>query len=111
MDDLRATRALDALGNDKRLAIYRLLVRAGDGGLAVGDIQRALGIPASTLSHHVAWLSRAGLVAQKRQGREIRCRADYEIMRGLVGYLTEACCVGVRLEADDAIPKLSAAPA
>jgi DNA-binding transcriptional ArsR family regulator len=95
MDDLSAARALEALGNPKRLAIYRLLVRAGDHGLAVGDVQRALGIPASTLSHHVAWLGRAGLVTQERLGREIRCRVDYGVMRGLVGFLTEACCVGV----------------
>jgi len=111
MDDPHATRALGALGNDKRLAIYRLLVRAGDGGLAVGDIQRALGIPASTLSHHVAWLGRAGLVAQERQGREIRCRADYATMRDLVGYLTDACCIGVRLAADDTESELADVPA
>jgi ArsR family transcriptional regulator, arsenate/arsenite/antimonite-responsive transcriptional repressor len=101
MDNSHAARALDALGNDKRLAIYRLLVKAGDGGLVVGDIQRALGIPASTLSHHVAWLSRASLVTQERRGREICCRADYETMHRLVGYLTDSCCIGVRPETAD----------
>jgi len=110
MDDLDATRALDALGNAKRLAIYRLLVRAGDEGLAVGDVQRALGIPASTLSHHVAWLGRAGLVTQERRGREIRCRADYGVMHALVGYLTDACCVGVALTAEDAETEIADAP-
>jgi len=111
MNDLDAARALDALGNAKRLAIYRLLVRAGDDGLAVGEVQRALGIPASTLSHHVAWLGRAGLVTQQRHGREIRCRADFGVMHALVGYLTDSCCVGVRLAAEDAATDFAAAPA
>ena len=111
MNDPDAASALDALGNVKRLAIYRLLVRAGDGGLAVGDVQRALGFPASTLSHHLAWLSRAGLVAQERRGREIRCRADYPVMHALVGYLTDSCCVGVRPAADDAATDLAGVPA
>lgn len=111
MDDFSAVRALNALGNAKRLAIYRLLVKAGDAGLAVGDVQRALGIPASTLSHHVAWLCRAGLVSQERQGREIRCRADYGVMHALVGYLTDACCVGVRLETEGAELERAGAPA
>jgi DNA-binding transcriptional ArsR family regulator len=110
MNDLDAARALDALGNGKRLAIYRLLVRAGDGGLAVGDVQRGLAIPASTLSHHLAWLGRAGLVTQERHGREIRCRADYGVMHTLVGYLTDSCCVGVR-PAADAATDLADAPA
>jgi ArsR family transcriptional regulator, arsenate/arsenite/antimonite-responsive transcriptional repressor len=111
MDDTDAARALDALGNVKRLAIYRLLVRAGDDGLAVGDVQRALGIPASTLSHHVAWLGRAGLVTQERQGREIRCRADYGVMHALVDFLTDSCCVGVRPAANDAETDFAGAPA
>ena len=111
MNDPDAARALDALGNVKRLAIYRLLVRAGDGGLAVGEVQRALGFPASTLSHHLAWLSRAGLVAQERHGREIRCHADYAVMHALVGYLTDSCCVGVRPAADDAATDLAGVPA
>jgi len=101
MDEPAAARALEALGNAKRLAIYRLLVRAGDGGLSMGDVQRALAIPASTLSHHVTRLCRAGLVTQERRGREIRCRVDYPVMRGLVGFLTDQCCVGVRVETEE----------
>ena len=92
MNDLDAARALDALGNVKRLAIYRLLVRAGDGGLAVGDVQRALGFPASTLSHHLRGLIEVGLVAQERRGTTLVCRANYPAMKTLIGFLADECC-------------------
>jgi DNA-binding transcriptional ArsR family regulator len=81
--------------------LYRLLVRAGDDGLNVGDLQRLLEVPPSTLAHHLATLARAGLVTQERRGREVISRADYPAMRALVAYLTEQCCTGVRLEGDD----------
>ena len=88
---------LAALGNRTRLRLFRLLVRAGAEGLNVGQIQAQLEIPASTLAHHLAALSRAGMVEQEKQGREVICRANYEAMNALVGYLTEACCSGVKL--------------
>jgi DNA-binding transcriptional ArsR family regulator len=81
--------------------LYRLLVRAGDDGFNVGDLQRLLEVPPSTLAHHLATLARAGLVTQERRGREVISRADYPAMRALVAYLTEECCTGVRLEGDD----------
>lgn len=87
-----ATR-LEALGNPTRLAIYRLLVRAGDGGLAVGRIQDQLGIAASTLSHHLKSLIIVGLVTQERDSRTLICRANYPMMRGLVDFLAAECCV------------------
>jgi DNA-binding transcriptional ArsR family regulator len=83
---------LEALGNMTRLAIFRLLVRAGDGGLAVGDIQRRLAVPASTLSHHLQRLTHVGLMSQERRGRVLVCRADFAAMDGVVAYLTEECC-------------------
>ena len=101
MREQRAADGLAALGNRTRLRLYRLLVRAGDDGLNVGDLQRLLEVPPSTLAHHLATLARAGLVAQERRGREVISRADYPAMRALVGYLTEQCCTGVRLEGDD----------
>jgi ArsR family transcriptional regulator len=97
----RAADGLAALGNRTRLRLYRLLVRAGDDGFNVGDLQRLLEVPPSTLAHHLATLARAGLVVQERRGREVISRADYPAMRALVGYLTEQCCTGVRLEGDD----------
>jgi DNA-binding transcriptional ArsR family regulator len=101
MSEQQAANRLAALGNPTRLRLYRLLVRAGDDGLNVGDLQRLLEVPASTLAHHLASLTRAGLVTQERRGREVVSRADYAAMRALVGYLTEECCSGVRLSGDD----------
>jgi DNA-binding transcriptional ArsR family regulator len=95
-------RALAALGHETRLAIYRLLVKAGDAGLNVGEIGRHLGAPPSTLAHHLGALVDAGLVIQERHGREVINRADYEAMRRTVGFLTAECCTGVRLSEDDA---------
>lgn len=95
MDLHHAARCLEKLGNPTRLEIFRLLVRAGAEGLAVGDIQEHLAIPASTLSHHVAQLVNVGLVRQERQGRVLRCTPDYRLMDSLMAYLTEECCRGV----------------
>ena len=86
---------LEKLGHPNRLAIFRLLVRAGHDGLAVGDIQRHLGVPASTLTHHIAQLVSAGLVQQTREGRVLRCPADYARMEDIMGALTAECCSGV----------------
>jgi DNA-binding transcriptional ArsR family regulator len=87
---------LEALGNPTRLKIYRALVRAGDSGLSVGKLQAKLEIAASTLSHHLKSLMMVGLIAQERQSTTLICRANYDVMRGLVAFLVEECC------ADDA---------
>ncbi len=89
---------LTALGNRTRMRLFRLLVRAGEDGLNVGTLKRRLEIPASTLTHHLATLTRAGLVIQERQGREVISSADYDAISGLVAYLTEECCTGVPAE-------------
>ncbi len=86
---------LEKLGHPNRLEIFRLLVRAGRGGLAVGEIQRHLGIPGSTLTHHIGQLVAAGLVRQTREGRVLRCTAAYERMDDIVAALTAECCAGV----------------
>ena len=88
----RAADQLGALGNETRLRLFRLLVRAGPEGLNVGALQDRLAIPASTLAHHLGALVSAGLVRQSRHGREVRSALDYEMVSGLIGYLTEACC-------------------
>lgn len=90
-------RALAALGHDARLSIFRLLVKAGDGGLRVGDIGGHLGLAPSTLAHHLTALVDAGLVVQEKQGREVFNRVDYPAMRRVVGFLTSECCAGVAL--------------
>lgn len=89
----RVADRLAALGAPVRLRLIRLLVRAGDEGLTVGDLQRRLEMPASTHAHHLAALVRAGLVHQERRGREVFCRADFVAVRGLGEYLSDQCCV------------------
>ena len=95
MDLEQAANCLEKLGNPTRLHIVRLLVKAGPDGLTVGEIRRHLGIPASTLSHHILHLVGAGLVHQQREGRVLRCRPGFELIEGLIAMLTEECCAGV----------------
>jgi ArsR family transcriptional regulator len=94
MKSKAAIEALSALAQETRLAIFRLLVRQGPDGLPAGAIGERLDIPAPTLSFHLAQLSRAGLVAARREGRSILYAADYRGMNGLLTYLTEDCCQG-----------------
>lgn len=90
-----AARCLKKLGNPTRLEVIRLLVRAGPDGLSVGEVQRRLDIPASTLSHHILHLVGAGLVRQQRQGRILYCTPNYDLLNALVAMLTEECCADV----------------
>lgn len=87
-----AVQALSALAQDSRLAVYRLLVQAGEDGLSVGDIADRLKLPSPTLTAHLNILRHAGLVRDTREGRSIRCRADYRRMNTLLAFLTENCC-------------------
>lgn len=89
--DLAASR-LAALGNPTRLRLYRLLVRAGKAGLAMGEIHEKPGIPGSTLSHHCRALVVVNLIQQERVGTSLICRANYPVMRGLVDDLAAECC-------------------
>jgi ArsR family transcriptional regulator, arsenate/arsenite/antimonite-responsive transcriptional repressor len=86
--------ALGALAHEHRLAIYRLLVQAGPEGRAAGALADKLDIPASSLSFHLAHLTRAGLIEQRRESRSLIYSADFEAMNGLVDFLTENCCGG-----------------
>ena len=88
-------RALAALGHDARLSIFRLLVKAGEDGLRVGDIGESLGLAPSTLAHHLSSLVDAGLVLQDRRGREVFNRVDYAAMNRVLAFLTSECCTGV----------------
>lgn len=92
LDD--AASRLEALGNPTRLRIYRMLVRAGEPGLAVGKLQSRLSIAASTLSHHLKTLIMVGLITQERDGTTLICRANYQVMRGLLEFLVAECCTG-----------------
>jgi ArsR family transcriptional regulator len=95
MDIIQAATCLEKLGNPLRLEIVRLLVRADHDGLAVGEIQRHLKVPASTLSHHIMHLVSGGLISQQREGRVLRCMVNYDRMQAVVDMLTEECCAGV----------------
>jgi ArsR family transcriptional regulator len=86
--------ALSALAQEHRLAVFRLLVQAGEDGLAAGVIAERIGVPNSSMSFHLAQLTRAGLISQERQHRSLIYRADYAAMNQLVGYLMENCCGG-----------------
>jgi ArsR family transcriptional regulator len=89
-----AIAALAALAQEHRLALFRLLVQAGDSGMPAGAIAEALGVPNSSLSFHLAQLRNAGLILQERQHRSLIYRANYPAMNALVGYLMENCCAG-----------------
>jgi ArsR family transcriptional regulator, arsenate/arsenite/antimonite-responsive transcriptional repressor len=94
MDKVKAVAALGALAQEHRLALFRLLVQAGDSGMAAGALAEALSIPNSSLSFHLAHLNRAGLVEQRREGRSLIYTANYAAMNALVAYLMENCCGG-----------------
>ena len=84
--------ALGALAHEHRLAIYRLLVQRGPEGLSAGSIGQRIGLLPSSLTFHLQNLQRAGLIAQRRESRQLFYSVDFSVMNGLVGYLTENCC-------------------
>ena len=94
MKSSSAIDALSSLAQEHRLALFRLLVQAGDKGMAAGAIALKLGVPNSSLSFHLAQLKKAGLIVQERQHRSIIYRANYPAMNALVDYLMENCCAG-----------------
>jgi DNA-binding transcriptional ArsR family regulator len=94
MNAKRAVDALSALAQETRLALYRLLVEAGPGGLAAGIIAEELGVQPSSLSFHLAQLTHSGLITQRRMSRSLIYAADYAQMNDLMAYLTENCCGG-----------------
>lgn len=102
MESTSVIEALSALAQEHRLAVFRQLVQAGEGGMPAGAIARALGIPNSSLSFHLAQLRNAGLIEQERQHRSLIYRANYAAMNALLGYLTENCCAGAGCEPDGA---------
>ncbi|MGF1619257.1 MAG: ArsR/SmtB family transcription factor [Rhodomicrobiaceae bacterium] len=89
-----AIRALAALAQEHRLAIFRLLVKQGGEGLPAGEIGAHIGISPTSASFHLKELDRAGLIEAKRQGRFIRYAFNAEAMRSLLTFLTEDCCQG-----------------
>ena len=87
-----AAQGFAAVGSEPRLEVLLTLVRAGADGLTVGDIQERVGLPASTLAHHLRFLAAGGLIEQERQGRAVINRAAYERIEKLAGFLLRECC-------------------
>lgn len=93
MQEMSPVAAFEALGHDTRLAIFRLLIPAGQEGLAAGEHQRArMGMPPHALSFHLSRLVQADLVTARRAGRQIFYAAHYERLTALLQFLIEDCC-------------------
>lgn len=85
-------KVLDALAQDSRLAIYRILVKKSD-GLTAGALATKLNITPPTMSHHLEQLSNAGLIESRRNGRYLIYTATPDIMRQLVVFMVNNCCL------------------
>ncbi len=94
MDMKQSLAAFSALSQPLRLETFRLLIKAGEEGMAAGEIGRRLDVRQNTLSANLSVLLAAGLVRNKREGRSIRYFADLKGVRGLLGFLMEDCCGG-----------------
>jgi len=88
----RHAEQLSALGHPVRLAILRFVVQGGEGGVAAGELQTRLDMPASTLSHHLKRLVGAGLLNSRNEGTFHYYAAEYPALRALTDYLWEDCC-------------------
>lgn len=108
MDKSNALDALDALSHETRLDLFRLLVRAGRCGLAAGDAAERLQLRQNTASTNLAILARAGLVRSRREGRNIIYAANFDAMRGLVGFLMKDCCAGAPAKVDPLLDQITA---
>ena len=94
MESKEAVVALEALAQESRLGIFRLLVEAGPDGLPAGQIGERMALPGATLSFHLSQLRHSGLIACRRDGRSLIYSADFNAMNILVGFLTDNCCGG-----------------
>ena len=94
MDMTDAVAALSALAHEGRLAIFRLLVKQGPGGMAAGNIARKFGTAPNTMSAQLLVLSNAGLTHARRDGRSILHAVDFDRMGELLLFLTKDCCGG-----------------
>ncbi len=92
MDIHKAIIVFDALSQETRLRVFRLLVEHGTQGAPAGKLSEALDVPHNTLSFHLNHMSNAGLVTSKRTGRSIIYTANFDLMRDLIGFLVKDCC-------------------
>lgn len=94
MKPAQVVKALSALAQPTRLAIYRLLVARGPEGIAAGRVAEKLKVSPATLSFHFKTLSHAGLIESRQDGRFVFYAANFSVMNGMLAYLTENCCAG-----------------
>ena len=92
MDTKEALVAFDALSQETRLRVFRLLVEHGPSGVPAGTLSESLNIPHNTLSFHLRHMSHAGLVVSQREGKSIIYSADFEFFSDLIRYMVENCC-------------------
>jgi ArsR family transcriptional regulator, arsenate/arsenite/antimonite-responsive transcriptional repressor len=92
MNTAEVLAALAALAQASRLTVFRLLVQHAPDGLSAGVIAEKLDIAPATLSFHLKELHRAGLVAQRQEGRFLWYSANVDAMNALIAYLTANCC-------------------
>jgi DNA-binding transcriptional ArsR family regulator len=83
---------LAAMGTEPRLRIVRLLLSAHPDGMVVGEIQTELGIPPSTLSHHLEKLKNEDMVKVQRESTFLRYTANAEALQDLLTFLYAECC-------------------
>ena len=109
-DPLLVTRCADrfsALGAEPRLQILRLLLSAHPTGMVAGEVQEELGVPASTLSHHLEKLRQVGLVEVRRAGTFLWYTANTGALQEVLGFLYEECCTRNRVVPAEAIVQIS----
>lgn len=92
MDINKAVIAFDALSQDTRLRVFRLLVEYGPEGTPAGTLSQTLDVPHNTLSFHLSQMSHAGLVRSRRNGRSIVYSANFEFFADLIRYMVKDCC-------------------
>ncbi|GJL52957.1 MAG: transcriptional regulator [Nitrospirales bacterium] len=92
MDIQEALIAFDALSQETRLRVFRLLVEQGPEGAPAGTLSEALNIPHNTLSFHLSHMSNAHLVTSRRQSRSIIYSANFEFFTNLIQFMVEDCC-------------------
>lgn len=92
MDIQEAIIAFDALSQETRLRVHRLLVESGPDGLPAGELSKGLGVPHNSLSFHLNHMSNAGLVTSRREGRSIIYSANFEFVTDLIRFMVENCC-------------------
>jgi ArsR family transcriptional regulator len=92
MENQIAAKKLAELGHITRLSVFRYLVKVGEEGVPVGQIQKELNIPGSTLSHHINRLVSVGLIKQVRESRTLYCIPQFEVLNELIEFLKSECC-------------------